>query len=160
MGQAVLLIGGNLGDREKLIEEAETQISGHMDLLLRSSIYETAAWGGQSKGNYLNRALVVRTGLSPIQLLDTIQQIETDLGRVRKEKWGDRTMDIDIIYMDGLQLSTDRLTLPHPRMAQRKFVLVPLAEVLPDFPHPVTGQTSTELLAACPDDSYVEKWSK
>ncbi len=158
MEQVVLLIGGNLGDREKLILEAEKLLAKTFEVVDRSSIYETPAWGKASKNAYLNRALVVETSLGPREVLLAAQEVENLLGRERKEKWGDRTMDIDIIYIGQKVINTTKLKVPHPLMAQRKFVLVPLVEVLPDFLHPELEQNSQELLEVCPDKTEPEIW--
>src|SRR5690554_1864387 len=128
MYQVVLLIGGNLGDREQLIQEALLLLSDIGKIELKSSLYETEAWGEGSKEGYLNQAVLVRTDSPPADFLRLTQEIENKLGRVREGKWGDRTMDIDIIYVDDMVYQDENLTIPHPLMAERNFVLVPLAE--------------------------------
>ncbi len=155
MHQVVLMIGGNLGDREQLIKEALHGLVEIGKIEMQSSIYETEAWGDASEMGYLNQAVVVRTNRSPIEFLRSVQQIENRLGRVRKEKWGDRTMDIDIIYVDDLVYHDEDLTLPHPMMAERNFVLVPLVEILPDYIHPIFGVSNRELLRRCKDGRKV-----
>ncbi|MDN3667999.1 2-amino-4-hydroxy-6-hydroxymethyldihydropteridine diphosphokinase [Echinicola jeungdonensis] len=158
MEQVVFLIGGNLDDRIKLILEAEKQLSKTFKITGRSSVYETPAWGKESNNDYLNRALVVESSLDPMEILLAAQNVENILGRERKEKWGDRTMDIDIIYIGQRVIDTPKLKVPHPLMTERKFVLEPLVEVLPNFLHPVLGQTSKELLETCPDKTEPKRY--
>ncbi|MBD8487251.1 2-amino-4-hydroxy-6-hydroxymethyldihydropteridine diphosphokinase [Echinicola sp. CAU 1574] len=157
MEQVVLLIGGNIGNRLELIAQAEALLGEEFKVTGKSSIYETEAWGGSSEGNYLNRALVLEVNREAEELLDITQGIEDRLGRTRVKKWGDRTMDIDIIYFGEKIVDTDRLKVPHPFLAERRFVLEPLAEVLPDFIHPIFGKNNIELLRLCKDESKVEK---
>src|SRR5690554_1936309 len=102
MHQAVLLIGGNLGDRVQLIRRVHMLLSDMGEIVSTSSLYETQAWGGVSEGNFLNQALILRSPKSPAELLQSTQKIENQLGRTRDTHWGDRTMDIDIIYFDNL----------------------------------------------------------
>lgn len=121
-----------------------------------SRIYQTAAWGGVAKGEFLNQIAVILTDRDPMEVLEVIRTIESKLGRKREEHWGDRTMDIDILYFGDQTVETDQLKIPHPFIAQRKFVLVPLAELLPQKIHPVTGMNSLEMLAECDDLSEVK----
>jgi 2-amino-4-hydroxy-6-hydroxymethyldihydropteridine diphosphokinase len=153
--KAVLLVGGNKGDRYALLMAAVAAISKLGEMTLQSKVYETEAWGGVAKGPFLNQVIEIKTSYSAPELLAFAQQIEKDLGRKREEHWGDRTMDIDIIYFGGEVLETGELQIPHPFIAERRFVLAPLAEILPDFIHPVLGKSSLELLEACEDKSEV-----
>ncbi len=153
--KAVLLVGGNKGDRYALLMAAVAALSKLGELTLQSKVYETEAWGGVAKGPFLNRVIEIKTAYTPTELLAFAQQIEKDLGRNREEHWGDRTMDIDIIYFGGEVIETSELKIPHPFLAERKFVLIPLAEILPEFVHPVLGKSSLELLADCEDRSEV-----
>ncbi|HLW21365.1 MAG TPA: 2-amino-4-hydroxy-6-hydroxymethyldihydropteridine diphosphokinase [Cyclobacteriaceae bacterium] len=155
MHQAVLLIGGNLGDREQLIRQAQGLLSKIGRIKAASSLYETQAWGNASEGEYLNQALILETKHSPTDLLQRTQEIENFLGRTRTVRWGSRTMDIDIIYFDDLVYQDEILILPHPLMSERKFVLMPLAEILPDFIHPVFKVSNKELFLRCKDMSEV-----
>jgi len=159
MHQAVLLIGGNLGDRVESIRRAQALLLDVGKITSRSLLYETQAWGGVSKGLFLNQALVLETPQSPSALLQATQKIENLLGRRREVHWGDRTMDIDIIYYDKLIYKDERLTIPHPMMAERNFVLVPLVEILPDFVHPVLRLNHKTLLSRCRDTSKVEPYA-
>lgn len=158
MHQAVLLIGGNLGDREQLIEQAHVLLSTLGQITCQSSLYETQAWGGASEGNFLNQALILHTSLPPLELLEATQEIEHQLGRTREVHWGNRTMDIDIIYVDELVYEDEKLSLPHPRIAERNFVLVPLTEILPDFIHPVLQLSHRTLLQRSGDNNKVKRY--
>lgn len=122
---------------------------------LQSHVYETAPWGVTDQPTYLNQVLIVDTNLEPDVVLTKTQAIEQELGRVRLEKWGARLIDIDILYYDQWILHTDTLTIPHPYLHLRRFTLAPLAEIAPDFMHPVFQKTTMELLAECPDESEV-----
>ncbi|WP_215223460.1 2-amino-4-hydroxy-6-hydroxymethyldihydropteridine diphosphokinase [Echinicola shivajiensis] len=159
MEKVVLLIGGNLGDRETLLKGAVFKLGKQFEILKLSGIYETAAWGGKSSGNYLNMAVLLSTDKSPMEVLEIGLEIENELGREREEKWGDRTMDIDIIYFGGQVIQTERLKVPHPMMPNRRFVLVPISEILPDFIHPQLKITNRDLLEKCLDESEVKFFS-
>ncbi|MFC3880253.1 2-amino-4-hydroxy-6-hydroxymethyldihydropteridine diphosphokinase [Algoriphagus namhaensis] len=156
--EAVLLIGGNKGDREFLINSAKTELSKKMTLLAESSIYESEAWGHVAKGDFLNQVLLVSTTLSALELLQYNQSVESKLGRKRSDHWGDRTMDIDILYFGEEIIQTDELKIPHPFIAERRFTLMPLVELLPDKLHP-NGLTHLEMLSKCEDKGRVWKYA-
>ena len=158
--EVVLSLGGNKGDREKLLFRAIEGLNDHFQLMKVSGIYETSAWGGVAKGDFLNQIAIISTAFEADDVLEIIRGIEYELGRTREEPWGDRTMDIDIIYFGERVIDTERLKIPHPFIAERKFVLVPLAELLPDKIHPITGKNSIEMLADCKDRSEVKVWVK
>lgn len=154
--EVVLSIGGNEGDRERFLAKAREALSKQVILLKQSPIVESEAWGEVAKGgNFFNQCLLISTTLSPLDLLRRTQQIELDLGRTREQHWGNRTIDIDLLYYGDLVWDEPSLKLPHPYIAHRKFVLVPLAEMLPDWLHPITGKTSLNLLADCEDRGKV-----
>lgn len=150
---AYLLLGSNQGDRLSLIQAALKAIDSHeaISISAQSSLYETAAWGKENLPPHINIAVAVNTSLAPIELLDAVQAIEQELGRERIEKWGVRTMDIDIIYYDNVVMETSRLTIPHPWLQERRFVLVPLNEIAPTMQHPKLLETNATLLAQCKD---------
>jgi 2-amino-4-hydroxy-6-hydroxymethyldihydropteridine diphosphokinase len=148
----IILIGGNLGDRSSNLKKATSEISETIGTIkTRSSLYETEAWGKTDQPKFLNQVLIVSTNLSPAQVLKYALETETKLGRVRAEKWGARLIDIDILYFDNQVINSGNLTVPHPGIAKRRFVLEPLVEVIPDFVHPVLNKTHRQLLAECKD---------
>ncbi|MEZ0540734.1 2-amino-4-hydroxy-6-hydroxymethyldihydropteridine diphosphokinase [Fibrella arboris] len=155
-----LLLGANLGDRLHTFEQARIRIANQIGpTVLQSSLYETAAWGVTNQPTYLNQVLVVATYLEPAAVLTYTLAIEESLGRRRTEKWGARVIDIDLLFYDDLIVDTPTLTLPHPLLHERRFTLVPLAELAPAFVHPVLHQTIQTLLAHCSDESEVIKFS-
>ena len=126
----ILALGTNIEPREQYLKDALAKIEeNNLKIILESSIYETPAWGGVADQNFLNMCIEVETELEAYELLDTIQKIELELGRVRKEHWGNRTIDIDIITFDDLVFNDDRLIVPHRYIHDRNFVLAPLVEM-------------------------------
>lgn len=155
-----LLLGSNLGDREQMLQSAEDAITGHeIETIQRSGLYETAAWGITDQPAFLNQVLEVETKLDPEALMQTLLEIEQSLGRERKERYGPRSIDIDILFFDTLVYHSSVVTIPHPAMQERKFVLKPLAELAPDLIHPVFHQSVQELLSQCKDELPVKKIS-
>ena len=126
----ILALGTNIEPREQYLKDALAKIEeNNLKIILESSIYETPAWGGVADQNFLNMCIEVETSLGAYELLDTIQKIELELGRVRKEHWGNRTIDIDIITFDDLVFNDERLIVPHKFIHDRNFVLAPLVEM-------------------------------
>ena len=126
----ILALGTNIEPREQYLKDALAKIEeNNLKIILESSIYETPAWGGVADQNFLNMCIEVETSLGAYELLYTIQKIELELGRVRKEHWGNRTIDIDIITFDDLVFNDDRLIVPHKYTHDRNFVLAPLVEM-------------------------------
>ena len=126
----ILALGTNIEPREQYLKDALRKIEeNNLKIILKSSVYETPAWGGVADQNFLNMCIEVETELEAYELLDTIQKIELELGRVRKEHWGNRTIDIDIITFDDLVFNDDRLIVPHRYIHDRNFVLAPLVEM-------------------------------
>jgi 2-amino-4-hydroxy-6-hydroxymethyldihydropteridine diphosphokinase len=134
--ETLLALGGNIGDVRTTLDRAEAMLceNGGLRLVARSSDYRTPAWGVTDQPPFLNRCLLAETNLAPLALLDRAQAVERALGRdrSREQRWGPRTVDIDILSYDDLVLDLQRLTLPHPRLFERAFVLVPLAEIAGD----------------------------
>ncbi|MDR1524059.1 MAG: 2-amino-4-hydroxy-6-hydroxymethyldihydropteridine diphosphokinase [Tannerella sp.] len=149
MSQVFLGLGSNLGNRRDNMEKALALIAGRVgEILALSGFYETPPWGYESAESYLNAVVKVETGLSPSVLLSVTRAIERETGRKEKTVNGayrDRIMDIDILLYDDLVMQTPELTIPHPFMHRRQFVMQPLAEIAPGAIHPVSGRTMTEL---------------
>lgn len=153
---AYLLLGANLGDRAHTLQQAVARLAKRTGTIRQlSPIYETAPWGLTDQPAFLNQVVAIETTQPAEVLLGQMQAIELALGRVRHEHWGARTIDIDLLYYDDLVQQTPTLTLPHPYLHERRFTLVPLADVAPDYRHPILGKTTTELLAGCPDAGAV-----
>ncbi|WP_020620872.1 2-amino-4-hydroxy-6-hydroxymethyldihydropteridine diphosphokinase [Paenibacillus daejeonensis] len=133
---AYIALGSNLGDRERLLRQALGALDAHEQIavLKPSAIYETEPVGYTDQPAFLNMAAMLETTLSPTELLQVMLEIERQLGRVREERWGPRTIDLDLLHYEGTAMHTELLILPHPRMMERAFVLVPLSEVLAEGP--------------------------
>jgi 2-amino-4-hydroxy-6-hydroxymethyldihydropteridine diphosphokinase len=154
-----LLLGANLGDRAATLQRALENIQIDLGPVLKqSALYETAAWGVTDQPAFLNQVLKVLSVLPAEEILAKTQAIETRLGRVRRERWGSRVIDIDLLYVDDTILANEKLTVPHPFLHERRFTLVPLAEIEPEFIHPVFQKTNRQLLAECTDKGEVKKW--
>ncbi|NBD16545.1 MAG: 2-amino-4-hydroxy-6-hydroxymethyldihydropteridine diphosphokinase [Cyanobacteria bacterium] len=144
--QCAIALGSNLGESQQILEQAIQQLDTHSEVSVSavSSWYETLPVGPEQP-NYLNGCALLTTSLSPGDLLATLLKIENEFGRVRQERWGARTLDLDILLYDDQVLATEHLQIPHPRMRERAFVLVPLAEIAPNWIDPVTGSAIAQL---------------
>ena len=159
MKRVFLGLGTNLGDREKNLEQALDKIAEVIGIIVsRSSVYETEPWGFQSSDQFLNMVIGVDTNLKPSGLLGRLLMIESLLGRLRDGKqYSSRIIDIDILLYGRQKVDTLSLKIPHPRMHERKFVLIPLCEIAPRTVHPVFGKTMTKLLKECEDAGKIKK---
>lgn len=154
-----LLLGSNLGNRKKVLKNAAVSIKKKIGKIEKySSIYETLAWGNEDQPAFLNQVVIVETSLTPKEVLVTINSIEKELGRIRHKKWGERLIDIDILYYDDLIINTEKLKIPHPEIANRRFTLIPLIEIDPNFKHPILDKTHSSLLETCNDELEVKKY--
>jgi len=145
--KAVLSLGSNLGNKSDNLKQAIEYLKEIKDIKIEkiSSFYNTAAWGKTNQDDFLNCGMILETDLKPLELLDSMLETETRMGRVRTEKWGPRNIDIDLIFYDNLVYETERLKVPHPYMQERDFVLICLNEICPDFVHPVLKKSVAEL---------------
>lgn len=171
---AVLLLGSNQGDRMALLQAAVKLLRQRVGVpALLSTVYETAPWGFQAEQSFLNIAAVVDTDLPPRQVLEHLLKIEQELGRLRdrdpllcpvlpqeKDSYSSRSIDIDIVFFNSEVIDTPVLQVPHPRMAQRRFVLQPLCEIIPDYIHPALHESVVNLLKKCPDTGQVTPLQK
>jgi 2-amino-4-hydroxy-6-hydroxymethyldihydropteridine diphosphokinase len=158
MNNAYLLIGGNEGDRLKYLQLARDHISQHFGKIVQqSSIYETAAWGKTDQPNFLNQVLLISTLLDAPLLMQNILLAEKKMGRLRSEKYSPRIIDIDILFYNEEIVDLPELKIPHPEIQNRRFVLVPMNEIVPQLIHPVLHKTINTLLKECMDKLDVKK---
>jgi len=158
MNDVFLLLGSNLGDRFCFLKDAIALIEKNIAPIVKiSSVYETEAWGKTDEPNYLNQVVMIKTDLPPETILQKILEVERSLGRERKERWGSRTIDIDILFYGDQIIAQENLTVPHPRLHLRRFTLEPLVEIDPDIFHPVLKQKVVELKNKLDDNLIVKK---
>lgn len=158
MRDIFLLLGSNLGNRNKCLLDAVSLISSNIGKVKKcSSVYETAAWGKLNQPHFLNMAIYLQSDLSPAELLKQVLRIEELLDRKRVEHWGERTIDIDILFYGSDVINEPNLVIPHKLLQERRFVLTPLSEIAPDLIHPVLKKNINQLLTELTDDLSVIK---
>ncbi len=155
----VLSLGSNVGDRLNYLTLSKTAIQNYIgSIQFSSNIYETEPWGIDNQDSYLNQVVTVQTDRTPNDLLDNIHLIERELGRIRRVHYGPRTIDIDILYYGERIIDIENLKIPHSHIQKRRFILVPLSEILPQMQHPLLKKTNQELLDMVKDEGKVTKW--
>lgn len=153
-----LLLGTNLGDKSQNLANAMTLIRENIGAIRqKSTVYKTAAWGKTDQPDFFNMAIEVVTLLAPLEVLQMTQQIEKQMGREKREHWGERLIDIDILLFEDIRVNTPALTIPHPELINRRFALVPLHEIAATLVHPIHHQSIAQLLLACKDPLPVER---
>jgi 2-amino-4-hydroxy-6-hydroxymethyldihydropteridine diphosphokinase len=158
MNKAYLLIGGNLGDRFANLSVAQKLIQQKLGIISQaSSIYETAAWGYAAQPDFLNQAFCIETSYNAFELMSQILLLEKEMGRARDIPMGPRIIDIDIIYFNNEIINEASLIVPHPKITDRRFVLLPIQEIAPDYLHPILLKSNTILLKECGDSLAVYK---
>lgn len=150
--EVILGLGTNVGDKISNLENAISLIQNEVGTLKRySKLIETKPWGKIDQDDFLNKVIVIETNLFPLELLKKIKEIEIKIGRVKTQKWGERVIDIDILFYENYIFQTPNLIIPHPFIQSRKFVLESLNELFPDKIHPKTGKSIQELMHDCKD---------
>lgn len=158
MNTVYLLLGSNMGNSEQMLTVATNMIEKNIGKLTKSSsIYRTAAWGNEDQPDFLNQIIIISSSLSSSNTLKEMFVIEKEMGRVRTTKNAARVIDIDMLFFNDEIIQTETLTVPHPQIQNRRFVLVPLAEIALDFIHPLLKKSSIELLSICSDKLNVQK---
>lgn len=158
---AYLLSGGNLGNRKHTLEKALSLVNEKLGKIISvSRVFETAPWGFEHETPFLNQAIQLETLLSPHDLLTGILEIERIMGRVRDgAQWKERSIDIDILFYDNEVVNDKHLRIPHPHLHERRFALVPMAEINESLVHPVLGKTIRQLITECPDPLEVKPFA-
>lgn len=152
-----LLLGTNAGDKIRNLQFAREKLAGLGEVITCSSVYESAAWGKEDQENFLNQVCLIHTAERPHAVLATALTIEKAMGRERKEKWGSRVLDIDILFYNDEVIDEPELRIPHPEIANRRFTLEPLNEIAPRLVHPLLQRDIATLLKTCSDPLWVKK---
>ena len=152
-----LILGSNLGDPESSLQTALEKIKSEVGRVVRtSSVYVTEPWGLKDQPPFYNQVIEVETKLNAYETLEKLLEIESSMGRIRGKKWAERIIDIDILYFDDQIINHDNLSIPHPGIPDRRFVLVPLCELIPERIHPVRQVTNADLLGSTSDTLEVQ----
>lgn len=160
MNTIFLQLGSNVGERELYLNNSITLITEEIgSIRKKSKVYESVPWGVENQNNYLNQVLQIKSLCSPEEVLEIVLQIEDKIGRIRNEKWGERIIDIDILFFNDLIIEKEGICIPHIHLQNRKFVLIPLNEIAPNFMHPKYNKTISELLIHCKDIESVEEYA-
>jgi 2-amino-4-hydroxy-6-hydroxymethyldihydropteridine diphosphokinase len=158
MNKIYLLLGSNMGNSPKQLLKAIKNIEQQIGKVSRqSNLYSTAAWGNTNQPDFLNQVIIATTKFTAAQTMETILNIEKEMGRIRTKKNAPRIIDIDILFFNKEIINTQNLTVPHPQLQNRNFVLVPLNQLSPNLKHPVLNKTIHQLLRVCPDKLTVHK---
>jgi len=158
MNRAILSLGSNVGNRLHHLAQAKGELAKEgFRIAKQSSIYETAAWGNEDQDDFYNEVIELETKFSAKELMQSILHIEQSMGRIRKQKWEARIIDIDILFFNDEIIHSDNLTIPHPHLHKRKFILIPLNEILPETIHPILKKTISTLLHELDDSLQVKK---
>jgi len=156
MSTVYIQLGSNIGKRKSFIAKSMEQIEKNIgEIIAESSVFETIPWRNENQNNFLNSVIKIETQFDAFNVLQKSQEIENNLGRVRKEKWGERTIDIDILFYNNEIINTEELIIPHPLIHKRKFVLTPLSEIAPNYIHPILQKNISDLLLGCKDSQKV-----
>ena len=156
--RVVLSLGGNIGDVKEVFELTIIHLKKKVGTVsLFSSLYQTKAWGVENQPDFLNQVVVIDSELPPFKVLENCLAIELELGRVRKEKWHERVIDIDVLFYGNELINSEELIVPHPHIQDRNFILSPLVEIMPDFVHPSYNKSLTDLKISCKDKLAVVK---
>lgn len=159
MNTVYIQLGSNIGERESFITKSMHKVEDDIGkIITASSIFETTAWGNENQNNFLNSVIEIKTPFDAFTILQKSQEIENNLGRERSDKWGERTIDIDILFYNNKIINTKELTVPHPLIQKRKFVLVPLSEIAPNYMHPILKKNISTLLSESKDTQKVLRY--
>ena len=160
MNEVYLQLGSNIGDRLDNLDQSIKIITERIgNVLENSNVYESTPWGVENQRNFLNQVIFVKSNFDPYTILDLVLQIEKDMGRIRIEKWGERIIDIDILFIDDLIIESENLCIPHEFIAKRKFVLQPMCEIASGFIHPKLNKTISQILEECIDEEKVNVYA-